>query len=88
MSEWALSVAGARNDRHLFVVAAKCYENLNFVIELVRNLMAPAQKPQFVFRLNGRVHLNRRGSQFSRLLAAEVCASALVMLDTPPAEVV
>ena len=28
------------------------------------------------------------GSQFSRLLAAEVCASALVMLDTPRCEVV
>ena len=50
--------------------------------------MAHAQKPQFVFRLNGQVHLKRRGSQFSRLLAAEVCASALVMLDTLGSEVV
>ena len=50
--------------------------------------MAHAQKPHFVFRLNGRVHLNRRGSQFSRLLAAEVCASALVTLDTVRPEVV
>ena len=50
--------------------------------------MAHAQKPHFVFRLNERVHLNRQGSQFSRLLAAEVCASALVMLDTPRSEVV
>jgi hypothetical protein len=50
--------------------------------------MAHAQKPHFVFRLNGRVHLNRRGSQFSQLLAAEVSASVLVMLDTPPSEVV
>jgi len=50
--------------------------------------MAEAQKPHFVFRLNGRVHLNLRGSQFSRLVAAEVCASALVMLDTPRPEVV
>ena len=57
-------------------------------VELVRNLMAHTQKPDFVFRLNGRVHLNRRGSQFSRLLAAEVRASALVMLDTPLCEVV
>ena len=57
-------------------------------VELVRNLLAHAQKPVFVFRLNGRVHLNRRGSQFSRLLAAEVCASALVMLDTLRPEVV
>ena len=37
---------------------------------------------------NGRVHLNRQGRQFIRLLAAEVCASALVMLDTPGSEVV
>ena len=28
------------------------------------------------------------GAQFSRLLAAEVCASAVVMLDTPCFEVV
>ena len=28
-----------------------------------------------------------RGRQFSRLLAAEVCASAVVMLDTPCSEV-
>jgi len=29
-------------------------------LELVRNLMAHAQKPDFVFGLNGRVHCNRR----------------------------
>jgi hypothetical protein len=52
------------------------------------NAMAQAQKPDFVFRRNGRVHLNRQGRQFSRLLAAEVCASAVVMLDTPCSEVV
>jgi len=40
-----------------------------------------------VFQRNGPVHLNRRGRQFSRLLAAEVCASAVVMLDTPCSEV-
>ena len=50
--------------------------------------MAHAQKPVFVFRRNGRVHLNRRGRQFSRLLTAEVCASAVVMLETPCSEVV
>ena len=50
--------------------------------------MAHAQKPDFVFRRNGRVHLNRRGRQFSWLLAAEVWASAVVMLDTPSSEVV
>jgi len=47
-----------------------------------------AQKPDFVFRRNGQVHLNQRGHQFSRLLAAEMCASAVVMLDTPCSEVV
>jgi hypothetical protein len=42
----------------------------------------------FVFRRNGRVHLNRRGRQFSRLQAADVCASAVVMVDTLCSEAV
>ena len=42
----------------------------------------------FVFRRNWRVHLNRRGRLFSRLLAAELCSSAVVMLDTQSLEVV
>jgi hypothetical protein len=50
--------------------------------------MAHAQKPDLVFRRNGRVHLNRRRLQFSRLLAAEVCATAVVMLDKPCSEAV
>jgi hypothetical protein len=61
------------------------------VIDCVWNVMAHAQKPDFVFRRNGRVYFNRRGRQFSRLLAAEVCASAVVMvvmLDTPCSELV
>jgi len=58
------------------------------VVEASWNVMTPAQKPDFFFRRNGRVHLNRRGRQFSRLLAAEVCASAVVLLDTPCSEVV
>ena len=49
--------------------------------------MAHAKKPDFVLPRNGRVHSNRWGRQFSRLLAAEVCASALVMLDIPRSEV-
>jgi len=57
-------------------------------VEASWNVMAHAQKPDFVFRRNGRVHLNRRRRQFGRLLAAEVCASAVVMLDTPRSEVV
>jgi hypothetical protein len=58
------------------------------LVNYVWNVMAHAQKPDFVFRRNVRVHLNLRGLQFSRLLAAEVCASAVVMLDTPCSEVV
>jgi hypothetical protein len=61
------------------------------VLDCVWNVMEHAQKPDFVFRRNIRVHLNRRGRHFSRLLAAEVCASAVimvVMLDTPCSEVV
>jgi hypothetical protein len=58
------------------------------VIDCVWNVMAHAQKPDFVYSRNGRVHLNRRGRQFSRLLAAEVCASAVLMPDTPRSEVV
>ena len=57
-------------------------------VDCVWNVMTHAQKPDFVFRRNGRIHLNRRGRQFSRLLAAEVCASAVVTLDTPCSEVV
>jgi hypothetical protein len=70
-----------------FVLTAGAVGTLRLV-ECVRNVMAQAQKPDLFFRRNGRVHLNRRGRQFSRLLAAEVCASALVMLHTPRSEVV
>jgi len=60
----------------------------SYWVEASWNVMSHAQKPDFVFRRNGRVHLNRWGLQFSRLLAAEVCVSAVVMLDTPSSEVV
>ena len=53
------------------------------MLEWKRNVMAHAQKPDLVFQRSGRVHLYLRGCQFSRLLAAEVCASAVVMLDRP-----
>jgi len=56
-------------------------------VDCVWNVMAHSQKPDFVFRRNGRVNLNRRGCQFSRLLAAKVCTSAAVMLDTTCSEV-
>jgi len=52
------------------------------------NVMAHAQKQDFVFQRNGRDHLNRQVHEFSRLLAAELCGSAVVMLDTPCSEVV
>jgi len=58
------------------------------LVHCVWNVMAHAQKPDFVFWRNGGVHLNRRGHQFIRLLAAEVCPSAVEMLDTPCSEVV
>jgi len=57
-------------------------------VDCVWNAMEHVQKPNFVLRRNGRVCLNRQGRQFSRLLWTEVCASAVVMLDTPCSEVV
>ena len=65
-------------------VINKCY----YYLECLWNVMVQALKPVFLFRWNGRVHLNRRVRQFSRLLAAEVCTSALVMLDTSRSEAV
>ena len=59
-----------------------------WVVDCVWNEKAHARKPDFVFRKNGRVHLNRWWRQFSRLLAGEVYASAVVMLDTPCSKVV
>jgi hypothetical protein len=47
-----------------------------WLLEHVWNVIAHAQKPDLVFQRNGRVHLNRRGSRFSRLLEVEECGSA------------
>ena len=89
MSGWKLACVASRAG--LDVAAKKnwclCWESKQ-TVEASWNVMAHAQKPDFVFRRNGRVHLNWPGRQFSRLLAAEVCASAVVMLDTPCSEVV
>ena len=71
-----------------WVITQKEITTTRCVVEAGWNVMANAQKLDFVFRRNGRVHLNWRDRQFSRLLAAEVCASAVVMLDTPCSEVV
>jgi len=51
--------------------------------------MAHAQKPDFAFAAKRTGPFKSAGGrQFSQLLAAEVCASAVVMLDTPCIEVV
>jgi len=56
---------------------------------VVWNVTSHAQKPHFVFRAKRTSPFKSAGGcQFSRLLAAEVCASAVVMLDTPCSEVV
>jgi len=62
----------------------------DYIVEHVWNVMAQAQKPDLVFQRNGRVHLNWRRGQFSRIPAAKVCTSAVVtvvILDTPCSEV-
>jgi hypothetical protein len=85
-SEWMsvpLVIQHAERMRRIILPSVACP-----AVDCVWNVMAHAQKPHFVFRRNGRVHLNRWGRQFSRLLAAGVCASAVVMLDTPCSEVV
>jgi len=43
------------------------------MVDCVWNVTAHAQKPDFIFRRNGRVHLNGWGRQFSWLLAGELC---------------
>jgi hypothetical protein len=69
---------------------------LRNVSYLSRNTVSRGQmkcegrSPETRFRLSAKrtSPLNRLGRQFSRLLAAELCASAVVMLDTPCSEVV
>ena len=64
-----------------FIVTDKTVLKMCFV-DCVWNVMAHAQKPDFVNWRKGRVHLlvNRRGRQFSRLLADELCASTCRVL--------
>jgi len=63
----------------------KKYIHIYYSVPLIRrleaswNVIAQTQKPDFVSPRNGRVHLNRRGRQFSRLLAAEVCSSVFIV---------
>jgi len=79
---------GTRDFPHLSRPALRLTQSPLQWVDCVWNVMAHEQKRDFVFRRNVRVHLNRWGRQFSRLLAAEMCASAVVMLDTPCSEVV
>ena len=75
---------------HVSTLKIEAVRTHNKLLEHVSNMMAHAQKPDLVFPRNGRVHLNWRGCHFSRLLAAELCASVvvmLVMLDIPCSEV-
>ena len=81
-AKWKLHQATRRHE------SVGNYLRAIIAVEHVWNVMAHAQKPGLVFQRNGRVHWNLRGRPFSRLLAAEVCASAVVMLDTPCSEVV
>jgi len=77
---------------HIFIMVRLVVRKVKFcsewLVEWKRNVMAHAQKPDLVFQRNGRVHLYRRGCQFSRLLAAEMCASVVVMLDRPCSDTV
>jgi hypothetical protein len=66
----------------------KAFVGFVWKVDCVWNMMAHAQKPDSVFRRNGRVQLSWRGRQFGRLLAAELCTSAVVMLDTRCSEAV
>ena len=94
--EWNLEKGSGRGDKHNDVDADKtgsCIADSSFVqcmiVEASWNVLVHAQKPDFVFRRKGRVPLTRRGGrQFSRILAAELCTSAIVMFDTPCSEVV
>ena len=66
----------------------KSFVSTDNVIIACCRLRLKCDVTDFVFSRKGRVHSNRQGRRFSRLLAAEVCASAVVMLDTPSSEVV
>jgi hypothetical protein len=59
-------------------------------VDCVWNVMAHAQKPDFVFQRKGRVHLNRPGGGVSSVdyWKPRCAALAVVMLDTPCSEVV
>ena len=60
-----LDISTAPREAQNLVLVAVEHRFYCFIITLVDcvlNVMAYAQKPDFVFRRNGRVHLNRRGA--------------------------
>jgi len=74
--------------RYLMHLSRPALEPTSFPVDCVWNVMAHAQKPDFVSCKTDESHLNRQGRQFCRILAADVCASAVVMLHSPCSEVV
>jgi len=72
------------------VAETRCILARTFIVGCRLRLKCDGTRAEtrFYLRRNGRVHLNGRGRQFSRLLAAEMCGSKVVMLDTPCYEVV
>jgi len=67
------------------------YKHGPLLVEASWNMLAHAQKPDFVFRAKRTSPFKSPplgGVQLSRLLVAEVCESAVIMLDTPCSEVV
>ena len=63
---------------YLTVCRFTCERLTLSMLDCVWNVIAHAQKPDFVFRRNGRVHLNRRGASVQSTMAADLCASAVV----------
>ena len=69
-------------------VLANYNKGITQCVQHVWNVMAHARKPDLVLQRHGRVHLNRPGDVSSvDYCAAEVCASAVVMLDKPCSDV-
>jgi len=73
MCIWILHMYNTTTYTYFTMYTIKWKFRCSFIVDCVWNVMAHAQKPDFVFRRNGRIHLNRPGRQFDRLLAAEVC---------------
>ena len=77
----SLLIYASHTSRGWLHASAFCRKN----VDCIWNMKTHAERHGFVFRRNGGV---AGGRQFSRILKAEVCASAVVMLDTPYSEVV